>query len=360
MRPLWLLAPLALAQAACSSWYRVGPEVRTVDQRLAVGGKATIEGGLMQVLFPVSLSSGVATDDGSAVVSLESGFDVLGESEPVNYVVGPRFGGVLAGPTGTMLGMNGGPLLDLDPEASGATTVLSLELFAGVGTSGDVSGSFTGGATLSVGWLEVGHFRVPSGRALRRGDRIVVAPVVADASWLDPCAIDVDLPSARRDALGREWLRQALDEHASIAAFVELERDLRALSAPAALVHAAACAALDERRHARHCFTIASAYLGAPLGPGPLPPPAPRKPCLARLAREALVDGWVGEGMAAQVAAARAAREPDPTVRRVLRAIAWDEARHAWLGRHTLSWCRSIGGPPVKWAIADALDRVAA
>src|SRR5688572_8968567 len=135
----FIVAPLALGQVACSSWYRAGPEVRAIDGRVAAGAKATVEGGMEQVLFPLALSGGVTTDDGEAAVSLETGGEYVESIGDGNwaYVVGPRFGGALAGPTGTQLGLSGGPLVTLN-QSGKDSTVLSLELFAGSGLSGDI------------------------------------------------------------------------------------------------------------------------------------------------------------------------------------------------------------------------------
>ncbi len=362
MSRLWLLAPLALSQAACTSWYRAGPEVRTVDQRLVVAGRGTVEAGIEHLVIPLSLSGGATTDDGTTVMSLESGMELLGpegDESPLSYVIGPRIGGMLAGPSGSFIGLNGGPLLELDSEFDSAT-VLSLELFAGTGMSGDARESFVGGATLSIGTLNRGVFRVPHGRVLRAGGAAVVAEACPTADWLDPCRVNVALPDARRRALGEQWLEQGLEEHASIAAFVRLYAELGVLGAPAALLGAVVRAAADEVRHARQCFSIAAAYLGTPVGPGALPALGALSPNLARIAFESLVDGWFGEGAAARLAATRARTEGDPVVRRVLSGIARDEARHAELGWHTLAWCRRVGGARVRWAAAEAQEACAA
>lgn len=356
-----LIAPLALFELGCSSWLRAGPEVRAVDGRLAIGGKATVEGGIEQLLFPLALSAGATSEEGQTVVSLEAGGEYLGSlDERWGYVAGPRLGGMLAGPSGSFGGLSGGPFVSLDPEAGAAQTVLSLELFAGSGLGGDIRGGFVGGATLSLGTLNVGRFTVPSGRVLRGHGHAVTAGAIEvdapNATWtraLSPPGCD------RREA-GAQWLRQALDEHAAISAFVLLARELRQLRAPASLVRGALRAAADEVRHARACFAIASAYLDRPLGPGPLPslrPHTERKH--DDVAREAVTDGCFGEGVAAQLARLRAAATPDPVLRRVLGSIARDEARHAELGWQTLAWCLRVGGNSTRAVARHALSSCA-
>ena len=71
---------------------------------------------------------------------------------------------------------------------------------------------------------------------------------------------------------------------------------------------------------------------------------------MIRLAIGLLVDGCLGEGVAADVAAgARSAR--DPAIRTVLEMIASDEATHAELGWDVLAWCLAEGGAEVGRAV---------
>jgi hypothetical protein len=362
--PSGLIATLALGSTACSSWYRAGPQVRTIDGRLAVEGKATIEGGVEQMLFPLALSGGVTPEDGEDVFALETGGEwiaPIGDDTSWAYVAGPRFVGMLSGPSGTSLGLNAGPMVELAPESRGQATVLSLELFAGGGLSGDMKNGFIGGATLSIGWLHRGIFRIPSGRVLRVAGGVVTARAISRSDWCDELTVG-ELPFAERMRQGREWLDAALDEHASIAAFAKLHAELTRLRAPERLVVETLRAARDEERHARLCFSIASAYLGRSLGPGSLRLPASRAdevPSLPRIAREALVDGCFGEGLAAELARARSERARDPVIRAALTQIARDEARHAEHGWQTLVWCLENGGREVECAVDDALHEVA-
>jgi hypothetical protein len=202
-------------------------------------------------------------------------------------------------------------------------------------------------------------FRVPHGRALRteRGAALTAA-AIAREDWIDPVEL-VRLSPEERVREGQEWLGAALDEHASIVAFVQLAAELMVLGAPRPLVLGARRAAADEARHTRLCFSIASAYLGRRLGPTALPrlPVAP-VPSLVRLAQEALLDGCFGEGVAARLAELRAPAARDPVVRRALEIIAEDEARHADLGWRTLEWCLECGGADVREALERTRSRI--
>jgi hypothetical protein len=103
----------------------------------------------------------------------------------------------------------------------------------------------------------------------------------------------VDIERGVDDATVAWWIDAARAEHASIAAFGNLSLQLMAVGAPAALIEATHLAALDEIRHARDAFAIASRLAGRPIEPGPFPAAAELRADLsiARLAAETLVDG---------------------------------------------------------------------
>lgn len=333
--------------------------MRTIDGRLAVEGKATVEGGVEQMVFPLALSAGVTPDDGEDVFALETGGEwiaPIGDDSSWAYVAGPRFVGMLSGPSGTSLGLNAGPFVELDSE-HGYETVLSLELFAGAGLSGDVTNGFIGGATLSIGSFHQGVFTIPRGRVLRDGARVVTAPALTRRGWAKRVAVP-ELPPRERAIVGMEWLRAALDEHASVAAFLELERTLAELGAPRTLRARAREAARDEVHHAHICFSLASAHLGTPLGPGPLPRRTRVPATLSVLARESLVDGCFGEGLAAELARRRGIVARDPVTRAAQRTIAVDEARHARLGWDTLAWCAHVSESTTRLAVEEGLDDI--
>jgi hypothetical protein len=170
----------------------------------------------------------------------------------------------------------------------------------------------------------------------------------------------VDRSPMERAALAESWTREALAEHASIASFARFALELLAAGADAELVEAAHRAALDEIEHARLCFALASAYAGAPIGPGPIPIPSHVEVSaeLADLAVRVAREGCVGETIAAVVAAERLEHTRDPAEREALRVIAADEARHAELAWRTVVWAIGRGGDAVRRAVLDALEEV--
>jgi hypothetical protein len=172
------------------------------------------------------------------------------------------------------------------------------------------------------------------------------------------------LPLEQRAALAETWARDAASEHASIASFSRFSLQLMALGAPADLVEAAHRAALDEARHARDAYALASAYAGKEIGPSPLDIRGTldhvADVTLARLAVETFEHGCVGETMAAWDAREKLAQYNDPTVRDVLGRVAADEESHAELAWRAVAWAVRAGGEEARDALEESFARVAA
>jgi hypothetical protein len=167
-----------------------------------------------------------------------------------------------------------------------------------------------------------------------------------------------DLSADVRAALAAAWLDDALLEHASVAAFARFAMELMAVGAPSGLVEAAHEAALDEVRHARLCFALARAYAGTDVKPAAFPFGGSVEVAadLAAMAASSVIEGCVGETLAAAVAAEQLARATDPAVCAVLAMIAKDEARHAELAWRTVAWALRRGDETVRRAVIDAFD----
>lgn len=166
------------------------------------------------------------------------------------------------------------------------------------------------------------------------------------------------LPSANTAA--RVWARRAATEYASVSAFVQLARQLKVVGAPPWLQRSAFSAAADELRHAIDSGAIAAGLSGRKLsvagGRHHLRSPATGRDALLRLALEAWVDGCLGEGVAAEVAAAEARCAQSPAIAAVQLRIAHEEAKHAELGWEVLQWCLREGGDRVRDALLAARD----
>ena len=136
------------------------------------------------------------------------------------------------------------------------------------------------------------------------------------------------------------WLRAALAEHASVAAFSQISLQLLALGAPARLLEGTHRAALDEIRHAEITFALASAYGGGThVGPSPLSiDTAPASRSLREVAIDALLDGCIGEAANALAMADEAEHEPIAEVAALIRTLVSDEERHAILAWQVVQW----------------------
>jgi hypothetical protein len=167
----------------------------------------------------------------------------------------------------------------------------------------------------------------------------------------------------KRACLGERWLAAARAEHASVPAFRRLGSQLVAAGAPVALVNRCEAAAADEIRHARRCFALARAYSGVDWTAGTLSYAADAADAsvdLSSLAIESLVDGCIGEGIAADLAGAGARRATDPVIGESLMMIANDEAAHAELAWAVVMFCIERGDADGSRSIAAAARTVQA
>jgi hypothetical protein len=125
-------------------------------------------------------------------------------------------------------------------------------------------------------------------------------------------------------------------EAASVPAFERLERELECLGAPKRLRDASRRAARDEVRHAR--AMRAHATRAGAVVPAAEVDPVREARALEEIAIENAVEGCVRETFGAAVAALQAARAGDVSLRRTMRVIARDEARHAELAWEIAAW----------------------
>jgi hypothetical protein len=149
----------------------------------------------------------------------------------------------------------------------------------------------------------------------------------------------VTLDAGGRAAVRDGWLAQALMEHASVAAFARFALQLAALGAPPELLDGAASAMHDEIRHARACFELARRFGDRDLGPGPLSiGGALDGSSLEEIVVATILEGCIGETVAALEAAEARACCVDPSVRAVLAEIERDESQHARLAWSFVAW----------------------
>lgn len=133
--------------------------------------------------------------------------------------------------------------------------------------------------------------------------------------------------------------KTALMEHASIAAFARFSLQLLSLGAPAVFIEETNQALYDETKHARLAFALASRFGGRRVGPGALSiHGALGEDTPEAILTTTILEGCVGETMAALEARAALELCADEEVRAVLEQISEDEERHAALAWKVVSW----------------------
>lgn len=184
-----------------------------------------------------------------------------------------------------------------------------------------------------------------------------LAPTACRADWSSEVKPDLaSLSKGALSSLARRWTEIALMEHASVAAFARFALELLSLGAPPELVQATQAAMADETSHARDAFALASAYAGRPIGPGLLAIDGSlgsRTPL--EIVRTAILEGCIGETVAAIEAREALSTATDPAVRAVLTRVTADEARHAELAWRFVQWVLREGPAELRVASARTL-----
>ncbi|KAL7438243.1 hypothetical protein ACHAXM_006107 [Skeletonema potamos] len=191
---------------------------------------------------------------------------------------------------------------------------------------------------------------------------------LASVSWTGEVVVDDEaIPSSNnvtlqhRFLLGAEWTERGLGEHASVASFSAFSIALMTNNAPSDLVEDALKAGMDEIRHARSSFEVASKLLGRPVGPGPLPPSTHNfGHDLTSLAFAVAREGCIDETLSAIVADlevedisnilegtqgnmySNIERDTLTWIEDEMRTIAKEESSHAALAWRTLNWVCGI------------------
>ncbi len=186
-------------------------------------------------------------------------------------------------------------------------------------------------------------------------------PLRTDEGVLHCKQADDRKPGGERELAALHWQRAAQHECESVPAFLRLAEELLFHDAPDELVERALDAAEDEI-----CHAVLSGLLAQALSPEArlpsMPLPEPRRLVrgesgLRQLATESLVDGLIGEGMAAERARLGSLQAKVPSFARAQRRIALDESRHAALGGAIARWAALAGGDTVRDALTDLRRR---
>ena len=158
-------------------------------------------------------------------------------------------------------------------------------------------------------------------------------------SWKETLDLTISDNITANKRIGAHWLQQAEAEHASIASFARHTLQLMSIGAPSMLLAASQEASLDEIRHAKICYGIASAFLGADFFPGSLEVTDSMSQMNIKDIIQSLVqDGCIEESLSAMEARFQARWTDIPAIKDSLETIAMEEASHAQLAWDTISW----------------------
>lgn len=282
-------------------------------------------------------------DGGCPPIEVMNADDVLNGTA----VCGPIPGGAGDGGGGVAGGMGGAV-----GEAGGSG--------GGIGGAG---GGVGGGAQLECCYPVVLEMLCPGGRPfLVDGQARTAAAGSTGSGWQgDHAALLIsDLSEAVRRRIAAEWARDGHMEHASVAAFAKFALELMALGAPFDLVRDTQLAMADEIRHARRCFDLAALYGESGVVLGPLDFGVIRADAsLASVVRSTIVEGCVGETVAATMAAHASITTREPATAAVLAEIAEDESRHAELAWRFVAWALARD-PSLHSVVKSAFDHAIA
>ena len=184
----------------------------------------------------------------------------------------------------------------------------------------------------------------------------LLAAVEPRTDWCSPLETGAGgLSLEQRQILAAMWSRKGQEEHGSVAAFAKLVLELMGLGAPPELLSAVQVAMGEEIRHAKLCFSLASRYGAAPVGPAdfPLPTSLGLHRDLRSLTLATVTEGCIGETLAAMLAGEAAQKAEDPAVRRTLILIQKEEERHAALAWRILAWAVEQGDADLRAEVAD-------
>jgi hypothetical protein len=185
-----------------------------------------------------------------------------------------------------------------------------------------------------------------------------------------------NVTSYGRYLLVEDWTQRALGEHASVASFSAFSIALMTNQAPSDLVSDALKAGLDELRHAKTSFDIASMLAGRDVRPGPLPPSSHEfHGDLRALALGVAREGCVDETLSAFAATfevdhitevldmgiqdslySNIERDTLAFIRDELVKIAMDESNHSALAWRTLNWVCTVDPGACDSAYSDVFE----
>ena len=163
-------------------------------------------------------------------------------------------------------------------------------------------------------------------------------PNVQTAWKIDP-EPQIEANSSSNEKIVMSFANQGEAEHASVASFARHTLQLMTMGAPATLLMGSQIAALDEIKHAKMSYGLATAFSGAIILPSSLDVDGSVKELSKEdIIRSVINEGCFGETIAAVGAHLGANYAKQPIVKDILKKIASDESNHAQLAWTTVKW----------------------
>ena len=188
-------------------------------------------------------------------------------------------------------------------------------------------------------WSAGRPFKVDGATRATRSEVFTIGISDDHASWNTPMSVSMIENSTYNHDVGIKWLQQAEGEHASIASFARHTLQLMSIGAPSELLEASQAAAIDEIKHAKMCYGLASTFMDKEVIPGVLDVDKSLNELeLKDIIRSIIQEGCMEETLAAIEAHYRESLAQDPFVKVALKEIAEDETKHAKLAWDTIGW----------------------
>jgi len=168
----------------------------------------------------------------------------------------------------------------------------------------------------------------------------VKAPAVQGSGWSRGAwDAPANLSPVLRARAAAAWLKTAQAEHSSVASFSRFNLQLLEMGAPAELLLRSTGAIVDEIRHARDAFGVASTLANTEYTAGPLQMDSTASSMsLKEALMDAILEGCINETVSAAFVREAARKTTDRDLAAMLERVADDEARHSELSWAFARW----------------------
>ena len=143
-----------------------------------------------------------------------------------------------------------------------------------------------------------------------------------------------------KDFVGKGWLNNGLEEHASVASFCKFVIQMMSVGAPPTLLSRAIQAMDDEVNHAKICFAVAKRLNNVAASPGEFPTQGILDDNFnaKSILEDTIIEACINETLAHHYDEYAAANTEDEGIRKALMTIVTEERRHGELAWDFVTW----------------------